>query len=359
MKKRWLAVLFGMLLSFGLSMVSPAQEGAEQEERQRADRQSFSWQWQEDSGGFRYVNENGEQKTSCWEEIGGYWYYFDSDGYMANGWIRIGGVDYCFLESGEMAVGWYYDEEREQWFYFYEDGSVKKGWYEDEAGNWYWFSSKGEMMSSGYKSIGGKRYYFFDNGQLAANQYVGLFYMDENGRREKTYDVVIDGRGNTALVPAQVKEAFTEALKGIPRAWVKRFVESGWQIIYYSDKAYFSAPMTEKGVYYVGHKLDVNYKKIKICRPEELTAAFGEYMGYEVGCFKNGSKMATDLMMDQLFLSEFLGVPDYYREDVAFCFGKLMEAYLVRVSDREEMKEAALEVVREVEQILDRASGEA
>lgn len=163
------------------------------------------------------------QKKNRWEEINGYWYYFDNEGYMVSDWTRIGGMNYCFSETGELQLGWCYNDEEEKWHYFHEDGIAQKGWYQEANGSWYWFSPRGEMASSGYKNVAGKRYYFFDNGQLAANQYVGLFYMDENGQRNKEFDISIDGKKTSSSVSSEVKDAFTEATKNIPRDWIRKF----------------------------------------------------------------------------------------------------------------------------------------
>ncbi len=93
---------------------------------------------------------------------------------------------------------------------------------------------------------------------------------------------------------------------------MKRFTDQGWEILYYPDKLYFSAPNTGSGVYYVGHSLDTTYKKIKICNPSELTEAFCEYIGYEYGLYKGTLQEATDLSMDKSLVEEYVYIPDYY-----------------------------------------------
>lgn len=352
MRKIWIAAATGFIFSIGSVAVSMAEETRGQEETAYKQAAETDWQWKEDSGGWKYVDASGAYKKNCWEEINGYWYYFNNDGYMASDWTRIKGFNYCFSETGELQLGWCYDEDDEKWYYFNEDGTAKKGWYQDDSENWYWFSIKGEMASSGYKSISGKRYFFFDNGQLAANQYVGLFYMDENGQRNKEFDIVIEGRGQSGSVASEIKNEFTEALKNIPREWIKKFNDQGWQILYYPKKEYFSAPVSGNGTYFVYHKLDANYRKIKICKPEDLTAAFGEYIGYASGCYKNDSKEATDLLMGRVSVEEFVNIPDFYDDDMTFYFGKLVEAYVESPASRKEMDEAAPEVTDILKEIL-------
>lgn len=155
----------------------------------------------------------------------------------------------------------------------------------------------GRDGSSGYRTIDGSRYYFYENGQMAANQYVGLYYMDENGQRDKRYDIVIEGKSKDAAIPSETKDEITEALKNIPRGWIRYFADHGWQILYYPDKEYFSAPESGGGTYYVYHKLDTSYRKIKFS-PEALTEAFGEYIG-SGGVLESDSQFAVVCSMNK------------------------------------------------------------
>ncbi|WP_312428682.1 N-acetylmuramoyl-L-alanine amidase family protein [Lacrimispora sp.] len=351
MRKRWIAAA-SIILIMGSMMTSMAAEDKIQEEGESQQSSVSDWQWQEDSSGWKYVNAAGEFKKNRWEEIHGYWYYFDNEGYMVSDWTRIGGMNYCFSETGELQLGWCYSEDEEKWHYYNEDGTAQKGWYQEKDGSWYWFSTKGEMASSGYKNVAGKRYYFFDNGQMAANQYVGLFYMDENGHRNKEFDISIDGKKTSSSVSSEVKDAFTEATKNIPRDWIRKFHDQGWEIIYYPGKRYFSAPMTENGIYYVCYKLDTNYKKIKICQAEELTAAIGEYIGYASGCYGSTSQDATDLLMSRDSVEDFVYIPDYFSDDMRFYFGKLVAAYVGSSYTRGEMEEEAPRVTEILKRIL-------
>lgn len=359
MRKQWLVVISaGILLSVGGMMSSLASEdnGQEQSTPINLMEATKEWQWKEDSGGWRYIKKDETYKKNCWEKIDGNWYYFGFDGYMSTDWTTIRGMDYLFAETGELQLGWCYNDEEEKWHYYKEDGTPQKGWFQDLDGSWYWFSAKGEMTSSGYKYVTGGKYYFFDNGQMAANQYVGLFYMDETGNRNKNFDIIIESKKKNTAVSAEVKEGFTEASKNLPREWVKRFTDQGWEILYYPEKQYFSAPNTGSGVYYVGHSLDTTYKKIKICNPSELTEAFCEYIGYEYGLYKGTLQEATDLSMDKSLMDEYVFIPDYYADDMKFYFGKLAAAYLGSASTRSEMEAEAPEVTRILKKILYRQS---
>ncbi|MFR4578542.1 MAG: hypothetical protein ACLT76_01755 [Clostridium fessum] len=136
-----------------------------------------------------------------------------------------------------MMTGWIYEEETDQWYHANEDGALTTGWY--QAGNaWYWFDSKCVMFSGGNRMVNGHKYYFFDNGQMAADQYVELNYYDANGLRDRTHDVRLMGKRRPS---DSEKEQITKELAGVPREWIKRFAESGWELMYYRQGILLSA----------------------------------------------------------------------------------------------------------------------
>ena len=47
------------------------------------------------------------------------------------------------------------------------------------------------------------------------------------------------------------------------------------------------------------HKLDTSYRKIKFCKPEGLTQAFGEYIDTRPTAFDSDSQFAVDLAMNK------------------------------------------------------------
>lgn len=351
MRKSWIVVA-AIILSIGNSISCKAEEAAAQSESTCQQTMESLWHWQEDADGWKYVEDNGIYKKHCWDKINGYWYYFDYEGYMVTDWKKIKGINYCFGEKGDLKLGWCYNEEDEKWYYFKQDGTVTKGWYHAFDGSWYWFSPRGKMTDSGYRKINGKRYYFFDNGQLAANQYVGLSYMDENGWRNKKFDIVIHGKQKASSVSSEIKDEFTQAFKNIPREWIKKFNDQGWQILYYPDKDFFSAPMTGAGLYFVCHKVDTHYKKIKICDPNDIPAAIGEYIGYAAGCYQEDNEEVLNIFNYINSVEEFVYIPDYYADDKMFYFGRLVETYLGSDSTRKEMEESVPEVTEQLKEIL-------
>lgn len=328
MKKTWAAAVLALALSIGCAMGAMADETA-----------ASGGQWQQEAYGWRYTDESGEAAKSGWRQIDGLWYHFDRDGYMQTGWQKIGSYYYCLKDTGDLTIGWAYNSETEKWHYFNPDGTFQKGWFQDTDGHWYWFSTAGTMANNGYKTIDGQRYYFFEDGKMAANQYVGLAYLDENGLRNQDYDIVIEGKKKESTVSSEIKDEITTALEKIPGGWIKYFVEHGWKIMYYPEKEYFSAPESDGSTYYIYHKLDTSYRKIKFCRPESLTQAFGEYMYYVSDLNSGGNSFALDLEMNRGNVDAFVDVPDYYYNETQFYFGKLTEAYLSDETTRKAMEE--------------------
>lgn len=342
MRRGWIvAVAAGILLSIGSLTTAMADEGG----------------WKYDSGGWWYQYEDGDSPRNCWKEIDGNRYYFDQNCYAAVGWMKIKGYYYCFDETGVQKLGWRYYEDEDKWYYFKEDGSVQKGWFQDQDGSWYWLGVRGEMMKSGYRNINGVRYYFYEDGKMAANQYAGTYYMNEYGQHNGDYDMVIEGKIKESALNTEAREAITKALKDIPPEWIRRFVDQGWEFLYYPERSYFEAPDSGGSIYYVYHKLDTSYRKIKFCKPEALTQAFGEYIGYMSDCYDDDSLAMRDLFMCQANVDEFINLPDYYADDSKFYFGKLVEAYL-DPEKNVEMEAASPEACQILKDILYSKDGE-
>ena len=272
------------------------------------------WQYQLPDGTFLSRN---------WLYDGGHWYYLDGDGWIVTGKRRIGSDYYYFREDGVMATGWIYNDEEDVWHYGEPSGALKHGWHQ-AGGVWYWFNSKGEMFSGGNRMIDAHKYYFYENGQLAANQYVGLMYYDENGVRDRRYDITINGDRKPDV---DEKERITKAMAEIPREWIRKFNESGWELMYYTDKNYYSAPMTDQGIYYIYYRTDTYYKKLKFTKPEQLPMAFGEYVAWATGNDADENQFMADYSRYLMESSLAQGLPSYFDGDSAMLFGNLFANY--------------------------------
>ncbi len=226
---------------------------------------------------------------------------------------------------GDQDSRWEYSQEDHNW-YFYETDRTSPyiGWL-DFHGERYWFDEQGRMADNGFRSIGGKQYYFFINGHMARNQFVGMKYYGEDGQPEDAHDVRKFGKES---ITTEQRDLFSDALYEVPRSWIARFMEEGWQFMCYTSKKYFSAPDTDMGIYYVYHSVDTHYRKLKFTDVDAVLQAFGEYVGYSAGLYKKDHVFMEQLWADEPALGKLLDIPDYYSGDSRFYFGKLFAAYL-------------------------------
>ena len=281
----------------------------------------YEGEWVGDGEDWQYRLTDGSFLKASWLKSNGHWYYLGKSSYMQRGLRKIGTNRYYFAESGAMMTGWIYEEETDQWYHANEDGALTTGWY--QAGNaWYWFDSKCVMFSGGNRMVNGHKYYFFDNGQMAADQYVELNYYDANGLRDRTHDVRLMGKRRPS---DSEKEQITKELAGVPREWMKRFAESGWELMYYTDKAYFSAPKTEQGIYFVNYDTDVHYKKIKFSKPQGLAMAFGEFAASELSD-EETSRALTDFERYLAGSGLVQPLPSYFDDKPEMQFGSFFAA---------------------------------
>ena len=71
---------------------------------------------------------------------------------------------------------------------------------------------------------------------MAASQYIETNYYGADGLRDARYDIRIQGKRKPTQ---EERQQITEALENVPRQWMERFVESGWELMYYTDRKYF------------------------------------------------------------------------------------------------------------------------
>lgn len=241
---------------------------------------------------------------------------------------------YAMEAPGDGEENWYYSQKDHHWYYYDEDQSFHTGWLKFQN-EWYWFDEQGWMEDNGFVSVDGIPYYFFINGHMAWNQYVGIKYYDGNGQNDEAHDVRVIGKRMPTL---EERDLFSDDLYEIPRSWIAQFVKDGWQLMFYTDKSYFAAPNTNLGIYYVYHSVDTHYKKVKFTDVDSVQQAFGEYIGYASGCYKEGNAQMQVLWEEQQTLEGILDLPSYYADDAQFYFGKVFAAYLDPVLKKDMMR---------------------
>lgn len=327
MKRTVMAVCLAGLMAAGFSGNAMGGTVKEEESTQAQSLEPVSdilGEWTGEDVDSRYRLTDGRFLENSWLSYDREWYYLDENGYPLTGWQKIKGKWYYFGEcTGRMAVGWVYSSEEDEWYYLNEDGTRRSGWLET-GGVWYWFDSDGVMYDDGWRMVDGHKYYFNKNGQLASSQYIGTNYYGADGLRDPGYDMVIHGKRKPS---EEEREQITEALQNVPRQWMEKFLASGWEFMYYTDRKYMEAPMTDEGIFYVYHKTDVNYKKIKFTDPSALARAFGEYVAHETGNDKAENEFLADFYLIFDGLSSAYHLPSYFDDDSKAWFGVLFETY--------------------------------
>ena len=133
--------------------------------------------WYLIDGKYYYFDSNGLMQTG-FINLGGKTYYLDTvTGQMVTGWVqtyRDGVVDYYYFDNtGAMAQGWVKIDNK--WYYFYE-GKCIVGTFAQVNNIWYHFNNTG-AMDTGWISNNGKMYFFnLTDGSLTKG-----WIQDQNG----------------------------------------------------------------------------------------------------------------------------------------------------------------------------------
>ena len=133
--------------------------------------------WYLINGKYYYFDQNGLMQTG-FQNIGGETYYLDTlTGAMVTGWVQTytdGVVDYYYFDNtGARAVGWRKIDNK--WYYFY-DGKCIVNTFAAVNGTWYHFNESG-AMDTGWIMRNGKMFFFnLSNGSLTKG-----WIQDEHG----------------------------------------------------------------------------------------------------------------------------------------------------------------------------------
>lgn len=120
-----------------------------------------------------------------WEQrADGTWAFKKENGtYASNEWLYIRNQDrnewFRFYENGSLVSGWYVDSNG-VWYYLSVDhdgsfGAMKTGWILGNDGYWYYLNPSNGAMMTGWQTIGGKWYY------LNPTIYGQTWIPDQNG----------------------------------------------------------------------------------------------------------------------------------------------------------------------------------
>lgn len=130
--------------------------------------------WVLENKKYYFYNEDGTLKKGFYKDKYGDTYYLDlTTGEMNTGWVKIEEEYYSFKDNGVMRKGWY-DDGHDWYFLNKETGVMHKGWYKDGK-DWYFLNDKGAMKTGWYND--GENYYFLNsNGTMKTG-----FYTDRHG----------------------------------------------------------------------------------------------------------------------------------------------------------------------------------
>ena len=151
---------------------------------------------------YYYFNADGTMMTG-WNKIGNSWFYFYDGKCLVDTFAAVNGIWYHFGISGAMDTGWVV--EKGKMFYFNQsNGSLTKGWIQDQNGNEYYLSEvDGSLTINTTLQIGGTYYTFDSQGKcIAKDQY--SFVGDASGNSSYYTGGVLGNKGTEVVYGVNV-----------------------------------------------------------------------------------------------------------------------------------------------------------
>jgi len=126
----------------------------------------FAAGWDNSTGAWQYLDNEGNAITDAWRKSGDYWFYLGEDGNMATDQLIEDDDDYYYVNAdGAMVTNQWValdtddnddnDEAEYRWFYFGSDGKA----YRDKG-------DEAKLTTSDIKTINGKKYAFDEDGKM-------------------------------------------------------------------------------------------------------------------------------------------------------------------------------------------------
>lgn len=152
--------------------------------------------WTKVDGKWYYLGgKNDGAKKTYWYKVRGKYYWLGSNGVMRTGWQKVYNKKYYYLggaNDGAMKTGW--QKIGRYWYWLGNDGDMKSGWQTIYKKKYYLGGPDDGAMKTGWQQIGGYWYYFGKSGEsnegvLRTNTWVDGYYVDGNGRWDKTKKV--------------------------------------------------------------------------------------------------------------------------------------------------------------------------
>mgnify|MGYP002766815157 FL=1 len=154
--------------------------------------------WKKIDGKWYYLgSKNDGAKKTYWQKVYGKYYWLGNDGAMRTGWQKVYNKYYWLGSSndGAMKIGWQKVYGKYYWLGHSNDGAMKTGWQTVYGKKYYLGGANDGAMKTGWQKIDGYDYYFGKTGEsnegvLRTNTWVGNYYVDANGRWDKSKTVV-------------------------------------------------------------------------------------------------------------------------------------------------------------------------
>ncbi len=177
-------------------------------------------------------------------EIDGQQYYFSKDGAVRAGLIEGFGSDkgkiFCVDDEGKLVSGLYYDEVRNNFYYFDKyDYEITDGWIQID-GYTYYFNPSNHAMYKYAKNVDGKNYYFGEDGRMVKNTVINIDRLVSGSVVHDYYYYGEDGSMQSGWIEYYGKWHYHDKETGLRQyGWLKD--GSDW---YYLDSATGGAPVS-------------------------------------------------------------------------------------------------------------------
>lgn len=136
---------------------------------------TFAAGWNNSTGEWQYLDNEGVAVTDAWRKSGDYWFYLGADGNMAKNEVVQNNDEYYFVNAdGAMVTN--------QWVSFDEatdDGNDKRWMYFGADGKAY-RDKNGELKLADIRNINGKKYLFDQDGKMLYGWLSGQTELNSN-----------------------------------------------------------------------------------------------------------------------------------------------------------------------------------
>lgn len=154
---------------------------------------TFAAGWDNSTGTWQYLDNNGSAVTDVWRKSGDYWFYLDSDGNMATDKLVEKDSDFYYVNAeGAMVTNQWVALDSDSYDSNSDDGEAEYRWYYFGADGKAYRNKKSstEVTTSELKTINGKKYAFDADGKMLygwVNKTNAEIQTDDSAWQDSTY----------------------------------------------------------------------------------------------------------------------------------------------------------------------------